>query len=129
MFHPGDSVDFSASFTNSSGLCPAFLNTITASGKALANLGTVSDSTTCWIAAFAPFSVRIPTRNADGSVEVSVEGAPGTYLLQASTNLVDWSTISSNTTPSNTISFTDTNSLNFESRFYRALAICPDSPN
>jgi len=129
MFHPGDSVDFSASFTNSTGLCPAFLNKITASGKALANLGTITDSVTCWIVAFSPFSFRAPTRNEDGSVELTIDGAPGTYLLQASTNLVDWSTISSNTAPSNIISFIDTNAINFESKFYRAVAVCPDSPN
>ena len=57
----------------------------------------------------------------DGSFQFSLSGAPaGAYDLQASTNLVDWTTIQTNNPFPGTVIITDTNAVHFERRFYRA---------
>jgi hypothetical protein len=43
------------------------------------------------------------------------------YVLQASTDLVDWVSILTNTPAVNAFNLTDTNAANFSLRFYRAL--------
>jgi hypothetical protein len=43
------------------------------------------------------------------------------YVLQASTNLVQWSSISTNTPASAPFFFTDPNATNFTKRYYRVL--------
>ena len=46
--------------------------------------------------------------------------ANANYIVQASTNLADWVALSTNTSPSGIINFTDTNASDFIQRFYRA---------
>jgi uncharacterized repeat protein (TIGR01451 family) len=51
--------------------------------------------------------------------QFSVAGVPGyKYAVQTSTNLVDWSSIKTNTSP---FTFTDTNLVNMPDRFYRTV--------
>jgi hypothetical protein len=55
---------------------------------------------------------------ADGVFGFTVNGAAGTqYVVEASTNLVDWAGIATNTVP---FAFTDPNSASFSQRFYRS---------
>jgi hypothetical protein len=44
-----------------------------------------------------------------------------TYVIQASTDLVNWVPISTNAAPTGSISFTDTAAKNFAFRYYRAM--------
>ncbi len=51
--------------------------------------------------------------------EFVVGGVPGfTYAVQASTDLVDWITLGTNTSP---FLFVDTDATNYSARFYRAV--------
>jgi hypothetical protein len=59
-----------------------------------------------------------------GSMQVKSFGIPGvTYLIQASTDLSTWTTISTNVASSTgVILFLDTDAPNYNSRFYRVAA-------
>jgi hypothetical protein len=57
-------------------------------------------------------------RTTNGTVTVSLTGPSGAVRLQASTNLIDWETISTNNPP---FQFVDTNAANFPQRFYRSV--------
>lgn len=46
-----------------------------------------------------------------------------TYLIQASTNLINWTTIATNFTDSGILSYLDSRSTNHPSRFYRAIPV------
>jgi Fibronectin type III domain len=53
------------------------------------------------------------------AVSVAVTGTPGSiYVIQASTNLVNWISLVTNVTP---LQFTDTNVGQYRKRFYRAV--------
>jgi hypothetical protein len=60
-----------------------------------------------------------------GCVTANLTGTPGqTYVLQATTDMVHWTAISTNVADSNgLISFTDTNAGNYRSRFYRSATL------
>ena len=45
---------------------------------------------------------------------------PGTVVIEASTNLADWSRVFTNTTPTNVLFYTDPDAGNLPTRFYRA---------
>ena len=45
---------------------------------------------------------------------------PGTLVIEASTNLADWSRVFTNTTPTNVLFYTDPDAGNLPTRFYRA---------
>ena len=45
---------------------------------------------------------------------------PGTLVIEASTNLVGWAPVFTNTTPTNVLFYTDPDSSNHLWRFYRA---------
>lgn len=44
------------------------------------------------------------------------------YVIMASSNMVDWTPISTNSAPTGTVSFTDTNAVNLGFRYYKAVA-------
>jgi hypothetical protein len=44
-------------------------------------------------------------------------------MLQASSDLVSWDSISTNVAPANVFSFIDSNSTNFPVRFYRVIEL------
>ena len=53
-----------------------------------------------------------------------IAGAAGkTYLLQASTNLVDWTVIATNVAPAGVFEITDASATNYPYRFYRAVKL------
>ncbi len=63
-----------------------------------------------------------PQRTADGAFSFVLAGTPlGTYVIQASSDLVSWTSIATNTLPANgTLSFTDTQAASSPRRYYRA---------
>ena len=63
------------------------------------------------------------TRQADGSARLTAYGIIGwTYWIQASTDLVTWSTISTNVSPaSGVINLVDSDASNYTSRYYRLM--------
>ena len=54
--------------------------------------------------------------------EFRLTGPVGNYVIQASTNLINWIAIATTNTPTGVLDFTDTDAANFDLRFYRALA-------
>jgi len=55
--------------------------------------------------------------------ELKLSGPPAsTYVIEASTNLTDWTAISTNSGLTGSVVFSDTEAANFSQRFYRALA-------
>ena len=58
------------------------------------------------------FSNRIPS--------LQITGAPGTYEIQATTDLSNWLSVATVSSPDGTATFSDTSAVNFTSRFYRA---------
>jgi hypothetical protein len=59
------------------------------------------------------------TNTPSGTVQITVIGPRGqTNWVEASSNLLDWIVISTNTTP---FTFTDSKAANFNTRFYRTL--------
>lgn len=60
-----------------------------------------------------------PLLSTDNQIQFALSGVPGlNYVLQASTDLVNWDSIATNISPFN---FTDTNSANIPQRYYRAI--------
>jgi len=60
------------------------------------------------------------TWNINGAVSFQITGIDGqTYVIQASTNLVDWADLGTNVTSGGIVNFTDPNATNFPARFYR----------
>jgi hypothetical protein len=60
-----------------------------------------------------------------GCVTANLAGTPGqTYVLQASTDMIHWTTISTNVADANgQLSFTDTTAKNYPNRFYRGATL------
>jgi hypothetical protein len=81
-------------------------------------------------AASATFSFgSAPTFNSvtfatNGVAQLAFSGVAGeSYMLQASSDLVSWDSISTNVAPANVFSFIDSNSTNFPVRFYRVIEL------
>ncbi len=75
-----------------------------------------------WLAP-APPMFRAPVILADGSVQLNLSCGRGlSYLLQVSTNLVDWAPLQSFTSTNATMRFADPAAAHLPRRFYRALA-------
>jgi hypothetical protein len=56
--------------------------------------------------------------------ELGLSGIAGkSYVLQVSTNLTDWTALSTNIAPSNLFNLSDPNAANFRQRFYRAIEL------
>ena len=51
-----------------------------------------------------------------------LQGAPGTYAMDVSTNLQQWTTVTNFLSPGGSVSFTDTTVGGAPRRFYRARA-------
>jgi hypothetical protein len=58
----------------------------------------------------------------DGAFQMWVDDVlqPGTPVIEASTNLAVWAPVSTNSTPTNTLFYTDPDASNHLRRFYRA---------
>jgi uncharacterized repeat protein (TIGR03806 family) len=82
------------------------------------------------VAATAQFTLRAPFQFTSGgfftnnTFQMPVSGLTGkTYYLQATTNFIDWITLSTNVAPSNSFYVVDPNATNFMYRFYRAVEL------
>lgn len=65
-----------------------------------------------------------PSRPSNGLLQLLVTGTPGgDYVLQGSTNLVDWTALYTNSAPSGSTSLFDVESTNHRMRFYRAFQV------
>ncbi len=128
--NPGASIyytlDGTLPTTNSTRYTNAFIltNNTTVIAKAVA--AGFNDSA----AASAKFSLgSFPTFNSvsfstNGVLQLSFSGVSGeTYILQASTDLMNWTPISTNVAPANLFNFTDPNAANFSARFYRVVEL------
>jgi uncharacterized repeat protein (TIGR01451 family) len=63
---------------------------------------------------------------ANGSFNFTLTGIPGQYALEVTTNLVNWTTISTNTVPSlGVLHLTDPNASAFSNRYYRVYFVGP----
>ena len=81
-------------------------------------------------AASAQFTIHPPVYFTSGIgfsntvFELQLSGtASKSYVLQVSTNLMDWTALSTNIAPGNLFILTDTNAANFQQRFYRAIEL------
>jgi hypothetical protein len=69
-----------------------------------------------------PFSLSSPMITTNGSFVFTVNGTNGQQLiLQSSTNLTQWTSISTNVIASGVINYTNSAATNFPSQFYRAV--------
>ena len=60
------------------------------------------------------------SRSTNGAMDLSVDGSAGLrYLVEASTNLVNWSWLAARTNLTGNVQFIDTTATNFPRRFYR----------
>jgi len=74
----------------------------------------------------APVACKICLQPAQaGCMTANLAGAPGqTYVLQASSDLIHWTAVSTNVADANgLVSITDTNAAKFPSRFYRSATL------
>ncbi len=71
--------------------------------------------------AAASISAKLKTSGSNG-FQMQVTGLIGkTYILQASTNLIDWVSLETNSAVTSEFDFTDPANTNFPSRFYRVI--------
>jgi hypothetical protein len=57
-------------------------------------------------------------------LELTASGAPGgSFILQGSTNLLDWTSLYTNSAPTGAASLFDAGATNHPLRFYRALQV------
>ncbi|MDB6111083.1 MAG: hypothetical protein JWR69_2833, partial [Pedosphaera sp.] len=101
-------------------------------GGAVAQLFWSSPSTTQSIipqSQLYPFSSPLPLlfssgHFTNGVLSLQLSGMPGrSYVLQASTDLVNWVPLSTNVPPATVLNLIDPSATNFPSRFYRALQL------
>ncbi len=75
-----------------------------------------------FISTALPARLGTVLRSPNGQVQFAVTGGnQQSYLIQASTNLVDWTSIATNAAAGGLINFLDNKSTNFPIRFYRAI--------
>jgi len=82
------------------------------------------------VAAKASFTIRPPVVFgtpgflSNGSFQLQLSGVEGkNYILQATTNLFDWTSLGTNFAPSNSFYFLDSSASNYPQRFYRAIEL------
>jgi hypothetical protein len=89
-------------------------------GVTVTNLaGIASTSATCAVYCTAAAVLKAPPSFTGGGFQFTITGVPGfNYSLEASTNLVDWVPLSTNTSP---FTFADGDATNFRARYYRSV--------
>jgi len=70
---------------------------------------------------FGPMRLRWLNHNAAGQVNMGIDAVNGPYLIEASTNLQQWSPVATVTNTTGQINFTDSLLPSRRSRFYRAV--------
>lgn len=85
-----------------------------------ASAGSDSTSSTATLTVYATAAANLaPATHASGQYALAVAGVTGyKYVVQASTNLVDWVPMQTNTAP---FTFVDVNAGKFRQRFYRSI--------
>ncbi len=69
-----------------------------------------------------PFQLGAATTFANGNVQLVFSGAPGSqYVIQASSNLVDWLPLATLLDSTNPVTYLDTNAMPLVNRFYRVV--------
>ncbi|MEP6664645.1 MAG: hypothetical protein ABJC04_13385, partial [Verrucomicrobiota bacterium] len=67
-----------------------------------------------------PFLLSSPQRLSNGSFQFTISGGVGqSYIVQAATNLLNWLPLQTNLLTNGVTTFTDTQTINFNSRTYR----------
>jgi hypothetical protein len=68
-------------------------------------------------------SIAVVTNSSQGMPTFQLTGQPGyTYIIQASTNLVNWVNLTTLVNTNGTVTFTDPSTTNYPQRYYRAVA-------
>jgi len=81
-----------------------------------------SVAATALLAVTAPLEFGSFSFNSDLQFQLGLQGISGqTYIFEASTNLVEWTPLSTNVSPSGVLLFIDSGATNYPYRFYRAL--------
>jgi GH25 family lysozyme M1 (1,4-beta-N-acetylmuramidase)/alpha-tubulin suppressor-like RCC1 family protein len=85
----------------------------------VSNLAGSTTSAVATLTVVMPSRILVaPSYTADGGFQVGLAGAPGSnYVIEASSNLTDWTPLETNTSP---FIFTDTNAASLPVQFYRA---------
>jgi subtilisin-like proprotein convertase family protein len=79
--------------------------------------------TLTWGGNSSPALLSSVTQSSSGSYGSTLQGQAGTvYVIEASTDLINWTPILTNTLTSNLWNFVDVNSSNYSRRFYRAVS-------
>jgi len=75
------------------------------------------------VSAFNQLSLTDPLWLGNGRFRLTVTGAaPQGFVIQASTNLMNWVSLSTNTLTANRFDYTNSGQTNTQHRFYRASA-------
>ena len=95
-------------------------NTATRAGNEV-DLNPANNSARSVTTVVIPIPATLSGSVSDGEFHLIVTAQPGfTYVIEGSTNLASWVSLSTNTaSPGGTIKFTDTSSPSFSQRFYR----------
>ncbi|MDB6124552.1 MAG: hypothetical protein JWQ71_3545 [Pedosphaera sp.] len=68
----------------------------------------------------APLELKSAQKLADGSFQITAAGSTGSaYVIETSTNLVNWAALQTNNAANGTVEFLDSSATNFSKRFYR----------
>ena len=96
-----------------------FVGVMSASGLGVVSAGLIPSVQSGGVAIAKPTFNSVPTFDGTG-LRLTLFSQPGiAYILQASTNLVDWVSLSTNTPTGVTITLQDSNAAVFPYRFYR----------
>lgn len=88
---------------------------------AMNNQGAAATSAVVNVFVLTNAILSVPTRLSNGQFQFAVNGIAGqTYATEASTNLINWSSITTNIAPADFFNVTDLTSTNILQRFYRA---------
>ena len=88
------------------------------------DLNNNTGSLTATVQGVQSFTVSEPTVQTNGAFRLTLSGQAGqTYVIQGSTNLLNWVPLATNTPSTGTFKFIDTNSPSFTQRFYRAVFV------
>ena len=122
---PGASVEFSGTCIISSNRCPFFANRVTATATGESTRASLYSSASNPVSVIPGLTMLPPKLRGDGGMDLHINCEPGwTYIIEASSDFVNWTSIGEATASSNTITMTDENAWRFEARFYRAKAVC-----
>jgi len=108
---------------------PSLAGTMFNSASATANetdLNPANNSAQFNVSVISPTAARLSAALNNAQIEITVTGEPNlSYILQASTNLVSWVPLTTNTAVGGTFKYIDPNPQTFKARYYRAVRRLP----